>query len=342
MGVVSHDADRSRDLRDDLWRSVGELGSHLDPVGEDTSALWPGGSAEYLQVRTEHTGIVTTDGLSDPGQDRPTGLGVELYVEGRELAEAPLPVEARWLQGALEEAVEAVEEIRALAGQAVEPVAATSRLRAPGDAPAPLVIDRRTWIEVNAASMSGMLDPAFEAASRRKTKEPSAAAQAVGSKITGAEAGGMLAFLSTKVLGQYDLAPEGDPALLLVAPNIVATERDIDAVPRDFRLWVCLHEETHRVQFTAVPWLREHLIGQARDLAGALAPDMESLRSRLEQVTAQLPKVLSGEGQGLPVGWRCYRTPTRFMVPSPSQFQPSRGCHQSACPRGRAGARPAG
>ena len=67
-----------------------------------------------------------------------------------------------------EEAVEAVEEIRALAGQAVEPVAATSRLRAPGDAPAPLVIDRRTWIEVNAASMSGMLDPAFEAASRRK------------------------------------------------------------------------------------------------------------------------------------------------------------------------------
>ena len=117
---MSHDADRSRDLRDDLWRSVGELGSHLDPVGEDTSALWPGGSAEYLQVRTEHTGIVTTDGLSDPGQDRPTGLGVEIYVEGRELAEAPLPVEARWLQGVLEEAVEAVAPDGAGLGAALE------------------------------------------------------------------------------------------------------------------------------------------------------------------------------------------------------------------------------
>ena len=198
-----------------------------------------------------------------------------------------------------EEAVDAVEEIRALAGQAVEPVAATSRLRAPGDAPAPLVIDRRTWIEVNAASMSGMLDPAFEAASRRKTKEPSAAAQAVGSKITGAEAGGMLAFLSTKVLGQYDLAPDGDPALLLVAPNIVATERDIEAVPRDFRLWVCLHEETHRVQFEGVPWLREHVIDSARALTSDLMPDGEALRARLEQMATQLPRLFSGDSQGL-------------------------------------------
>ena len=47
--------------------------------------------------------------------------------------------------------------------------------------------------------------------------------------------------------------------LLLVAPNIVQVERELEVDEHDFRLWVCLHEETHRVQFTAVPWLRDHL-----------------------------------------------------------------------------------
>lgn len=198
-----------------------------------------------------------------------------------------------------DEAVEIVEQIRELAASAVAPVAATSRLDAPGDAPAPLVVDRPTWIEVNADSMAALLDPALKLAASRRDKEPWAAAQLVGSKLTGAEAGGMLAFLSTKVLGQYDIAPDGKPALLLVAPNIVTTERELSVEPRDFRLWVCLHEETHRVQFTAVPWLREHLISSARGLASDLMPDSESLKARFEQVTTQLPRVLNGEGQGL-------------------------------------------
>lgn len=197
------------------------------------------------------------------------------------------------------EATEIVGQIRELSRRAVEPVAATSRLTAPGDAPAALVVDRPTWIEVNAESMSAMLAPALEAIEERRDKAPWGPAQAVGNKVTGAEAGGMLAFLSTKVLGQYDIAPQGTPALLLVAPNIVHTERELEVVERDFRFWVCLHEETHRVQFTAVPWLREHLIASARRLAIDLVPDQETLRERLEQVTSNLPKVLSGDGQGL-------------------------------------------
>ena len=74
------------------------------------------------------------------------------------------------------------------------------------------------------------------------------------------------------MLGQFD--PFHDPAgrLLLVAPNIVHVEREIGADPTDFRLWVCLHEETHRVQFTAVPWMRDHLFGEIGKLADQIEP----------------------------------------------------------------------
>ena len=198
-----------------------------------------------------------------------------------------------------EEATEIVAEIREHARRAVAPVAETSRLTAPGDAPDALVVDRPTWIEVNVDSMGAMLDPAIQRMADSRDKKPWAPAQAVGSKVTGAEAGGMLAFLSTKVLGQYDIAPQGTPALMLVAPNIVHTERELDVVPWDFRFWVCLHEETHRVQFTAVPWLREHVIDSARGLATDLLPDQDTLKERLEQITSNLPKAFNGEGQGL-------------------------------------------
>jgi coenzyme F420 biosynthesis associated uncharacterized protein len=69
--------------------------------------------------------------------------------------------------------------------------------------------------------------------------------------------GAALGWLSGKVLGQYEAL--GNPGrLLLVAPTIVDIERTLGVDERDFRLWVCLHEETHRVQFAAVPWLDDY------------------------------------------------------------------------------------
>ncbi len=85
------------------------------------------------------------------------------------------------------------------------------------------------------------------------TKPPSGLALAFGSRVTGLEVGGLLGFLGGKVLGQFDPFHDPPGRLLLVAPNIVHVERELDVDPPDFRLWVCLHEETHRVQFTAVP-----------------------------------------------------------------------------------------
>ena len=70
---------------------------------------------------------------------------------------------------------------------------------------------------------------------------------------------------------------------MLVAPNIVQAERQMNVDPHDFRLWVCLHEETHRVQFTAVPWLRDHmrsLIGEFVDATELDANGREPIRLR--------------------------------------------------------------
>lgn len=197
------------------------------------------------------------------------------------------------------EAREAVAEIRQLAAEAVDPVAETARLRAPGEAPAPVVVDRPTWIAVNADSMSSLMDPVFARLMASRDQQPSAVVTAIGSKVTGAEAGVLLSFLAGKVLGQYDLAPGGSPKLLLVAPNMVQVGRELNVDETDFRRWVCMHEETHRVQFTAVPWLRDHLIGEARGLAAEMAPDQESLQERLQQIVARLPEAFSGNGGGL-------------------------------------------
>jgi coenzyme F420 biosynthesis associated uncharacterized protein len=146
-----------------------------------------------------------------------------------------------------------------------------------------------------------MLDPVVDKLNSAKGAkgQTNATAVAIGGKVTGAEMGGLLAFLSSKVLGQYDLAPGGIPRLLLVAPNIVATERKLAVDPTDFRRWVAMHEETHRVQFTAVPWLRDHMVASTQALAVDMAPTPDDLSKRFEQLTKNLPEVLSsGEGIG--------------------------------------------
>ena len=75
---------------------------------------------------------------------------------------------------------------------------------------------------------------------------------------------------------------------MLVAPNIVEVERKLDADPRDFRLWVCLHEVTHRTQFTAVPWLRGHFLGEVRAFVDAAQAGTEQIVDRLRRGVASL------------------------------------------------------
>ena len=116
---------------------------------------------------------------------------------------------------------------------------------------------------------------------------------AVGSRVTGIQAGLILAYLSSRVLGQYELflPPETSPVdgeqpgrLTLVAPNIVMVERELGVDTHDFRRWVCLHEETHRLQFTAVPWLRDYFAGQVTAFLSGMDDSAASALSRLPDV----------------------------------------------------------
>ncbi|GGB27079.1 hypothetical protein GCM10011492_16720 [Flexivirga endophytica] len=194
------------------------------------------------------------------------------------------------------EAADVVAELRDAAHRALQPVADTARLDAAAGANSPVhVVDRGAWIDVNVESMAALLTPVVDELTARRKAGPRA--RAVGARVTGTETGALMGFVASKVLGQFDLAPDGQPSLLLVAPNIVAAERQLGVDPSDFRLWVCLHEETHRVQFTAVPWLREHLIDRIRTLAVDMVPRPEMLQERLQAAAKALPGILK-EGSG--------------------------------------------
>jgi coenzyme F420 biosynthesis associated uncharacterized protein len=190
-----------------------------------------------------------------------------------------------------DEAARAVEELRAGAHRSTPLVAEFTGLHADADTAPVLVVDRGGWVQANADAFSTVLAPMV--AKLVEKKPPSGVSLAVGSRITGAEVGGLLGFLAGKVLGQFD--PFHDPAgrLLLVAPNVVQVERELGVDPSDFRLWVCLHEETHRVQFTAVPWMRDHIFSLVEQLSSTM--DSASL---LEDGLARVKAAISGAGQG--------------------------------------------
>ena len=147
------------------------------------------------------------------------------------------------------------------------------------------VVDRAGWAEANAEGFDNVLAPLSDLLTRKQSRVTIAAT----AKVTGVQIGSLLAWLSSKVLGQYEaFQPEGQEGrLLLVAPNIVEAERKLGVDPHDFRLWVALHEVTHRTQFTAVPWLHAHVREEVQNLVRASKlDDPEALVARIKQLAA--------------------------------------------------------
>ncbi|MEU9202371.1 zinc-dependent metalloprotease [Streptomyces sp. NPDC048332] len=215
-----------------------------------------------------------------------------------------------------EEAREVVAELRRHAKAAEEHVRSFTRMipegAEPEDTPV-LVVDRAGWIKANVAGFRELLRPLLEKMEERRGGGAGGAVLgAVGSKVTGVEVGMLLSFLASRVLGQYEtFAPatrelpasaDGGGRLLLVAPNIVHVERELEVDPHDFRLWVALHEETHRTQFTAVPWLRDHLQGEIQSFLDETDVDpmtvLERLREAAQSLAGGRPEGEEGEDGG--------------------------------------------
>jgi len=160
-----------------------------------------------------------------------------------------------------------------------------------------LVVDRAGWVQANADSFAQIMQPVVTKLFDRKGS-PGRLTQAVGSRVAGAEIGALLGFMGNKVLGQFDPfheAPGEHGRLLLVAPNIVHVERELDVDSDDFRLWVCLHEETHRVQFTAVEWMRDYLSGELAAFVDAVPSDPAQM---VTDLLARVADIVMGRSQG--------------------------------------------
>lgn len=187
-----------------------------------------------------------------------------------------------------EEAEHAVRSLRRFSVEAESHVRETTGLGrdlpiAEGD-----VVDRPAWVRGAAFGLSELTGAAMSAADSEGLHGDDLLGQ-LSARSGGVQAGVVLAYLGGKVLGQFD--PYGESRtpgqrgrLLLVAPNIVAAQRALGVPADDFLMWVCLHESTHRLQFNAVPWLREHFAGSLGRLFTQLEGGTGELLTRLPQV----------------------------------------------------------
>lgn len=148
----------------------------------------------------------------------------------------------------------------------------------------PWVMSRDAWISANLTGLRRLLEPLA-----RRLVPDGAQRSPIRRKALGAQIGGLLGYVSKKVLGQYDafLPPDDEGLIYFVGPNLIEVERRFGLPPRDFRLWVALHEVTHRLQFGSTPWLRGYLQGRIDEYLATVQVDprqlLEQLRRALEE-----------------------------------------------------------
>ncbi|MEY2450758.1 MAG: hypothetical protein QOD92_332 [Acidimicrobiaceae bacterium] len=174
-----------------------------------------------------------------------------------------------------------------LTAEAEELVFAATGLRSLSGPARARVTDRAGWVRANIASFSRLLRPLTDKLGERMGDGK---LTPVARRATGAELGLLLGWMSTRVLGQYDLLivedenPEDQDIVYYVGPNVIALEKRFAFPPREFRLWLALHEVTHRAQFTGVPWLRGHFLSLVERSLDTVEPDPKRFMVALRRV----------------------------------------------------------
>lgn len=179
--------------------------------------------------------------------------------------------------------------------EAEELVAQTTGLRSLSGPARARVTDRAGWVRANVSSFQRLLRPITDKLG--DTMGGSGLPSGVTRKVGGIEVGMLLGWMSGRVLGQYDMLVIEDPAeaspadqdlVYYVGPNVLALEKRFAFPPKEFRLWLALHEVTHRAQFTGVPWLREHYLGLVGQTLDSVDPDPKRFLEALGKVLQDL------------------------------------------------------
>lgn len=155
-------------------------------------------------------------------------------------------------------------DFRQASETALGQVSSYSGLELAAEAPPVHEVGRASWAEANLESLSELLTPVTAGLDARLGRAGPLAGplKAAAGATLAAEVGLVMGYMSQRVLGQYEvslLQPEVKPRLLFVTPNLARAVRDLEVDQESFLRWVSLHEVTHVLQFSGVPWLREHL-----------------------------------------------------------------------------------
>jgi coenzyme F420 biosynthesis associated uncharacterized protein len=179
-----------------------------------------------------------------------------------------------------------IDQLAEASRKAEPPVRDVTGLSEGGEIPEARVVDRVEWIRAATQSMRVMTGGS------KGSEKNAAIPHLIAGRITGAQTGAVLAFVSSGILGQYDPFGPNGGELLLVYPNVIAVERQLRVLPADFRLWVCLHEVTHRVQFRANPWLADHM-------SQALAVLTQDAGENVSEVVGRLAELVRNKRDGV-------------------------------------------
>jgi len=149
------------------------------------------------------------------------------------------------------------------------------------------VVTRREWAEANLVSFARLF------ALAERALDTGGIGRRMMGRLVGAEMGALVGVLSRRVLGQYELVlpadePEDDgDTVMFVGANVLWLERQHEFRPDEFRFWVALHECTHRLQFTGVPWMRDYFLSLVTELVADATPEEGRVqRMRDEMKTA--------------------------------------------------------
>jgi coenzyme F420 biosynthesis associated uncharacterized protein len=183
-----------------------------------------------------------------------------------------------------------VADFEELTSEAELLVARTTGLPPSAEPARTRVTDRVGWVSANVDSFQRLLRPLVDRFGERLGGRMGP----IGRRAAGAEVGVLLGWMSTRVLGQYDLLvvederPEDQDIVYYVGTNVAGLERRFAFPPREFRLWIALHECTHRAQFTGVPWLRPHFLGLVHQLLDSVDPDPARFLEGLKRAVAEV------------------------------------------------------